>query len=167
MLLGFSGLYASGTYKEQQAYDTITIHRLGYLSAEEVTLAYQLLTGTSVSRAPRIARSVRQRDIRKAIGTLIALSAILVFVTVLPQMSRPRSAVIRPAELKSPRPDLISCDAKWYELHKPVSDYQTFIRNCMRDKATVSGSYDESTSDPTRCCGLSDANEGEGASQRF
>jgi hypothetical protein len=154
MLLGFSGLYASGAHKEQQVYDTITIHGLGYLSIEEVMLAYELLTGSRAKRVPQIARAARQRDIRKAIGTLIALSAILVFVTVLPQMSMPRGAVTKPAELNSPRPDLISCDAKWFELHKSVSDYKTFIRNCMAGKHTVSGSYHESTSDPTRCCGL-------------
>jgi hypothetical protein len=43
MILGFSGLYRSACYKERRTENTTEIMTLGYLSREEIQLAYEIL----------------------------------------------------------------------------------------------------------------------------
>lgn len=115
MLLGFSHLYVSGAHKEQHAYDKILIHTLGYLSAAEVSLADQILSGTKKKRS--LGSSLRRQwDTLRAIRIAAMLLIILGLGTVLPPILKWFDTPTIPRAFERSRPDLISCDVNWYEV---------------------------------------------------
>jgi hypothetical protein len=151
MLFGFSQVYASGTHTVQQEYNRIVTHELGYLSAEEVMLADQILTGDKAK--PRAGTSFLDRpDVRKALGTAAALLVLLGLATILPQTLKPQNQSTRPAQLVRHDYSSLSRDAKQFELRKPDSD--TVIRGSMKDNGAGPNGSDESWANPTKCCGL-------------
>jgi hypothetical protein len=77
MMLGFRLLYQSACYKEQQVGDMTTVHKLGYLSRDEVEAANQALAQDQWGAESKVARSIRSFIAHWRVAfTLIAIGMI-------------------------------------------------------------------------------------------